>query len=230
MRELARVCENGRHVHGPHHPEPARRACSQRHPADRRLLPPRELPRRGPATGWRMQDDYDAFYMRRRPARDHGRAGPGDAAPAHPGGRRAAARGRARPAALHPVRAEPRARARAARLGDELPHRLRRGLPDDPVQGQVGQAGLRRGQRRACSPTRSCRSPTSCSTRRTTSRSARTSASTSSSAATSRSASTPATARPSPCPSRTSSRTPRRSWTCRTRPRRCPSRPSPRRA
>ena len=36
----------------------------------------------------------------------------------------------------------------AARLGAGLHHRLRRGQPDDPVQGQVGQAGRRPGQRR----------------------------------------------------------------------------------
>ena len=58
----------------------------------------------------------------------------------------------------------PGARARAARLGAAVPHRLRRGPPDDPVQGQVGQG--RRGRRVAsgCSPTRSSRPPTSCST------------------------------------------------------------------
>ena len=55
-----------------------------------------------------------------------------------------------------------------------------------------------------CSPTRSCRRPTSCSTRPTRCRSARTSASTSSSPATSPSGSTAGSARRSWCPSRTS--------------------------
>ena len=48
---------------------------------------------------------------------------------------------RARPGAVHPVRAVAGARARPAGLGAGLHHRLRRGEPDDPVQGQVGQAG-----------------------------------------------------------------------------------------
>ena len=39
--------------------------------------------------------------------------------------------------------------ARPARLGAAVPHRLRRGAPDDPVQGQVGQGRRGRGQRRA---------------------------------------------------------------------------------
>ena len=82
------------------------------------------------------------------------------------------------PEPLDPVRAEPRARARPAAVGARLPHRLRRGLPDDPVQGQVGQAGRRTGPRSGCSPTRSCRRPTSSCTTRTRCRSARTSAST----------------------------------------------------
>ncbi len=43
-----------------------------------------------------------------------------------------------RPGAVHAVRAEPRARAPAAGLGARLHHRVRRGQPDDPVQGQVG--------------------------------------------------------------------------------------------
>ena len=76
------------------------------------------------------------------------------------------------------VRAEPRARARPARLGDAVPHRLRRGQPDDAVQGQVRASRRTTGSASACSPTRSCRPRTSCCTRRTTCRSARTSAST----------------------------------------------------
>ena len=42
---------------------------------------------------------------------------PADAAPPHPGGRRAAVRRGPRPGAVHPVRAEPGARARRARTG-----------------------------------------------------------------------------------------------------------------
>jgi hypothetical protein len=68
-----------------------------------------------------------------------------------------------------------------------------------------------------CSPTPSCRPPTSSCTRPTPSRSARTSASTSSSPATSRSASTPGTARPSRCRLRTRARPVSGSRTCRTR-------------
>ncbi|CAL2073197.1 hypothetical protein GPN2_22986 [Streptomyces murinus] len=79
----------------------------------------------------------------RRPARDHRAPGPQGAAGQHPPRRGPAPRRRSGPGALHPVRAEPCARARRAGLGDELPHRLRRGQPDDPVQGQVRQAGRR---------------------------------------------------------------------------------------
>ena len=74
----------------------------------------------------------------------------------------------------------PRAGAHPAGLGAGLHHRLRRGQPDDPVQGQVGRAAAATARRSGCSPTRSCRPPTSCSTRPTRCRSARTSASTSS--------------------------------------------------
>ena len=56
------------------------------------------------------------------------------------------------------------ARARRAGLGAEHDHRLRRGQPHDPVQGQVGQAGCRTRRVSGCSPTRSCRRPTCCST------------------------------------------------------------------
>ena len=50
---------------------------------------------------------------------------------------------RARPGAVHPLRPVARARARPARLGAELHHRVRRGRPDGPVQGQVGQGRAR---------------------------------------------------------------------------------------
>ena len=150
-----------------------------RHPAHRRFVPSRQLPRRRPAVGGPAGDPR-RLLLRGRPARDHGAAGPGGAAPPHPDRGRAAVRGRAGPRALHRVRPEPRARACRAGLGAELPDRLRRGQPDDPVQGQGGQGRRRRRPASACSPTRSCRPPTSCSTRPTRSRSARTSASTSS--------------------------------------------------
>ena len=90
-----------------------------------------------------LQETHDAFYcvvdlhaitMRHDPAVLRRR---------HPDRGRPAAGGRARPGALHAVRAEPRARAHRAAVGAELHHRLRRGEPDDPVQGQVGQ-GRRR--------------------------------------------------------------------------------------
>ena len=42
---------------------------------------------------------------------------------------------------VHALRPVPRARARAAGVGAELHHRLRRGVPDDPVQGQGPEAG-----------------------------------------------------------------------------------------
>ena len=49
---------------------------------------------------------------------------------------------------MHAVRAEPRARAHRAGLDPRLHNRVRRGQPDDPVQGQVGQGGPRPGLRR----------------------------------------------------------------------------------
>ena len=95
------------------------------------------------------------------------------------------------PGAVHGVRPVARARARRAAVGAGLHHGLRRGEPDDAVQGQVRASRARTGPASACSPTRSCRPPTSCSTRPTACRSARTSASTSSSPGISRSGSTP---------------------------------------
>ncbi len=56
---------------------------------------------------------------------------------------------RARPGAVHGLRAEPRARARRAGLGAGLHHRLRRGQPDGAVQGQVSAGRRGCGQRRA---------------------------------------------------------------------------------
>ena len=53
------------------------------------------------------------------------------------------------PASLDAVRAVARARASAARLGPEHDHRVRRGQPDDAVQGQVRAARRRGDHRRA---------------------------------------------------------------------------------
>ena len=128
----------------------------------------------------RAAGDPRRHLLRRRPARDHRRARPGGAARAHPPHGGAVPRRRRRPGALGAVRAEPRARARRAGLGARLPHRLRRGRPDDAVQGQGPEAGQRPGPPSGCSPTRCCRRPTSSSTTPTPCRSARTSASTSS--------------------------------------------------
>ena len=52
------------------------------------------------------------------------------------------------PDAVHGLRPVARARARAAGVGARLHHRVRRGEPDDPVQGQDRQAGHRAGHRR----------------------------------------------------------------------------------
>ena len=154
---------------------------------------------------------------------------PAPAARVHARHRGDAAGRRARPRALHPVRAGRRARAHRAVLAAVGRHGLRRPDPHDAVQGQVGQAaraGLRGavllprapGRRRAGLP------------RQRGARWATTSASTWSSCATSRSASTSASARRSSCPSTGSPRSARGSWTSRTRPRRCRRRRRPRTA
>ena len=148
------------------------------HAALRRIPPRRQLHRR-PAAVERAAGDARRGLLRRRPARDHGAAGSGQAAredPAHGG---AVHRGGHRPDELDPVRAVARARAHRARLGAQHHHRFRRGEPHDAVQGQAPKQGRTRPVS-GCSPTRSCRPPTSCSTTRPSCRSARTSASTSS--------------------------------------------------
>ena len=96
-----------------------------------------------------LQDDHDAFYFIPDLHAITVEHDPKLLAAAHPDRRRAAARARARPGPVHAVRPVPGARARAAGLGAGLHHRVRRGEPDDPVQGQVGQAGHRPGHRRA---------------------------------------------------------------------------------
>ena len=92
---------------------------------------------------------HETFYIGRRPARDHRRAGSGGAAAAHQGGGRAVAGAGHRPAALDAVRAVARAGAHPAVLGDGVHDRVRRGRPDDPVQGQVAEGRRRPLQRRA---------------------------------------------------------------------------------
>ena len=124
------------------------------------------------------------------------------------------------------VRAVGGPRAHRARLGAGVGHAVRRARPHDAVQGQ-GRAPARQHQRRASSPTRSCRPRTSCSTARPACPSARTSASTSSWRARSCGAGTPASATPSPSRSRCSRRRPS-SWgsTARRRCRRARATPS----
>ena len=99
----------------------------------------------GAVTQWaQLQDDHDAFFcvvdlhaitipqdpdvLRRRTL-------------AH---RRPVSGARRRPGPQHDLRAEPRPRPHPTGLGAGLLHRLRSGLPDDAVQGQVDEAGERR--------------------------------------------------------------------------------------
>ena len=106
-----------------------RGAAVGRHPAARRLGR-RRRPRRG--------------VLRRRPARAHHALRPGRARRRDPPPRHAPARRRARPAALHRLRAEPSARARGAHLAAQLHRNLRRAAAHDAVQGQGRTGGLRR--------------------------------------------------------------------------------------
>ena len=160
-------------------PPPVARAVPLRDPADRRLVPLRQLPRRAAAVGG-PPGRARAVLLHRRPARDHRRAGPEAAARPGPPGRRPAARDGHRPGALGGLRAVPGARARPARLGAAVPDRLRRGPPDDAVQGQVRQGRRGRGVGRAVHlPDPAGRRHPALPAGRT-SRSARTSASTSS--------------------------------------------------
>ena len=75
--------------------------------------------------------------------------GAGRAAREDPAHRRAVHRRGDRPGLLDAVRAVARGRASAARLDPEHDHRVRRGRPDDAVQGQVGAARRRVDHRRA---------------------------------------------------------------------------------
>ncbi len=85
--------------------------------------------------------------LRRRPPRAHPPLGPHHLRRGHPPDRHAAAGRRARPGALHAVRAEPRPPAHRPDLAPELHRHLRRAAPDDPIQGEVRGSGI--GQRRA---------------------------------------------------------------------------------
>ena len=136
-----------------HHRPPTAGALG--HPADRGLVPPRQLPRRGPAVGGPAGRPR-RLLLRRRPARAHRRARPEDArARRTRDGRRPAAGAGRRPGPVHGVRPVARARAHPAGVGAGLPHRVRRGEPDDAVQGQVAPSSGRTACRWACSPTRS---------------------------------------------------------------------------
>ena len=111
-----------------------------------------------------LQDDARRLLLRRRPARDHRRARPGACCASAPGARRPSTSPAASTRSGRTLFVQSHvAEHAAAGLGARLHHRLRRGRPDDPVQGQVGQAAPR-APPSACSPTRCCRPPTSCST------------------------------------------------------------------
>ena len=96
------------------------------HAALRRLPARRQLHRRAAAVEG-AADHPRRHLLRRRPARDHRAAGPGEAARGDPPHRGPVHRRGHRPGAVDPVRAVARARARRARLGAEHDHRLRRG-------------------------------------------------------------------------------------------------------
>ena len=157
-RSRSGIGENAGHVRRPHHgargQRPRRRlrwrpaAGPLGDPADRRLLPLRELPRRAPAVGGPAARPC-AVLLHRRPARHHPRAGPEGTPRAHPARRGPAAGDGHRPAAVGDLHPEPGAGARPGRLGAAVHDRLRRGPPDDPVQGQVRQGWRGRGERRA---------------------------------------------------------------------------------
>ena len=87
-----------------------------RHPAERRLPAHRQLHRRRAAVA-RPAGRLRRHLLHRRPARDHGAAGPEGAAAADPHPRRAVHRRRDRPRAVHDVRAVAGARARASSRG-----------------------------------------------------------------------------------------------------------------
>ena len=81
-----------------------------RHPADRRLVPPRQLPRRDQAVG-RPAGQPRRLLLRRRPARDHPRPARARELASAPGSRPRSCWPPGSTRALRAVRAEPRARS-----------------------------------------------------------------------------------------------------------------------
>ena len=102
----------------------------------------------GAIRGWVARlDERDAHPLRRRPARPDRPPRPRGAAQPRRRELVAAARGgRPRPRALHPLRPEPRARARRAGWIMECTASYRRAAPDDAVQGQGRPGRVRVGR------------------------------------------------------------------------------------
>ena len=86
-----------------------------------------------------LQEDYQPFFFIADMHAITVEQDPKVAARALPAGRGAADRDGRRPGPLGDLRPEPDPGARPAELGAPVPDRLRRGPPDDPVQGQVRQ-------------------------------------------------------------------------------------------
>ena len=164
-------------------------------------LHPRQLPGGPPALG-DLPGRPRRLLLRGRPPRPHRRDRPGGAPPQHPRCRAQPPRGRPRPAALHDLRAEPRARAHPADLAARVHRHHGRAAADDPVQGEGRRPGDRPGRPLHLPGAHGGRHPAL--RRRRRCRSATTSASTWSSPASWPSASTTATARRSPSPRRPS--------------------------
>ena len=131
---------------GPGSGEPPPRAV--RHPADRRLVPPRQLPRRGAASGWRCRRPTT-----RSTASSTCTRSPSSTTPTLLRQRTRVAA--AQLLALGSTRSA--ARCSCSRTCPSTPssawvhglhHRLRRGQPDDPVQGQVAPSRAPTDQRR----------------------------------------------------------------------------------
>ena len=104
----------------------------------------------GAITQWvALQDDPRRLFLRRRPARHHRRPGSRGAATPDAGDRRPVPGAGHRSGPQHRFRAKPRSRAHPAGVGAGLLHRLRAGVADDAVQGQVAAPGQRLHHRRA---------------------------------------------------------------------------------
>ena len=89
-----------------------------------------------------LQNTPRLHLLRRRPARDHGLAGPGGTAARDPRGDRGLHRLRHRSEEAHRLQPEPGRRARRARLGVQLRRAARLAQPHDAVQGE-GRQGPR---------------------------------------------------------------------------------------